>query len=152
MRLSLCLSALISAAPHQPHSLSPPLLPVLPLSRASRPVYFYISYVVLLIRNPTYTASSCLSASQKPLSPVLICRLAGCFGRVGIIRTTVTAGGNRATPSEAVRLYRHTSNPQPSNKQEACMSPCVHNISALIDSMCPHHVNLNELLIRRRCN
>ena len=98
--LSLCLSALISAGPHQPHSLSLPLLPVLPLSRASRPVYFYISYVVLLIRNPTYTASSCLSASQKLLSPVLICRLAGCFRRVGIIRTTVTAGGNRATPSD----------------------------------------------------
>lgn len=95
-----CVSATVSlplSAPfHTSLAPSPSLCYFLSRLR-SLPVYFYISYVVLLIRNLTYTASSCLSASQKLLSPALICRLACCFsnsGKTSIIRITVTVANS----------------------------------------------------------
>ncbi len=105
----------LSLSPYQLHStpasLTLPLFVTFSLSLLrSLPVYFYISYVVLLIRNLTYTASSCLSASQKLLSPALICRLAGCFSnsrQASIIRTTVTL---RVTVFEAIKLQTYKQN------------------------------------------
>lgn len=91
--------SLLLSAPHQPRPLAPSLSLLLPLLLS--PVYFYISYVALLIHNLTRAASSCLSASQKLLSPKmspgrLLQQLQA--GDSSIIRPTVTvAASSRLT-------------------------------------------------------